>query len=52
MWEDGAWYKASVTSLTIDGVGVTFSEYGNVATVAPEHVRPRKAHDILVVGML
>jgi len=50
LWdEDGCWYKASVTSLTSEGVGVTFSEYGNTATVAPENVRPRKAHDVLVV---
>jgi len=50
LWaEDGSWYKASVTSLTSEGVGVTFSEYGNVAIVAPENVRPRKAHDVLVV---
>jgi len=50
LWEeDGSWYKASVTNLTHDGVGITFSEYGNTATVAPENVRPRKAHDVLVV---
>jgi len=49
VWEDGGWYKASVTSISIDGIGVTFSEYGNVATVAPDQVRPRKAHDVIVV---
>jgi len=50
LWdEDGKWYKATVTSLTSEGVGVTFSEYGNTSTVAPEGVRPRKAHDVLVV---
>jgi len=48
-WQDGNWYKATVTSITINGIGVTFSEYGNVETVAPEHVRPRKAHDVVVV---
>jgi hypothetical protein len=52
LWpEDGAWYKGTVSAITIDGIGVTFSEYGNVSTVAPDQVRPRKATDVIVVGM-
>jgi len=49
LWEDENWYKASVSSITTDGIGVTYSEYGNISTVAPDNVRPRKAHDVLVV---
>jgi len=49
LWEDGEWYKGTVTSITIDGIGVTFSEYGNIATLSPEHVRPRKSHELIIV---
>jgi len=49
MWEDSAWYKGSVTTLSVDGITVTFSEYGNISTLPPDKVRPRKATDVIVV---
>jgi hypothetical protein len=48
-WEDGEWYKGLVTAISTLGITVTFSEYGNIATVSPDQVRPRKAHDVIVV---
>jgi len=47
--QDNEWYKATITSITEDGFGVTFSEYGNVEIVAPDDVRHRKQVEVLVV---
>jgi hypothetical protein len=49
VWEDGEWYKGTVTHISIEGFQITFSEYGNINTVGPHQVRPRKAHDVVVV---
>jgi survival-of-motor-neuron-related-splicing factor 30 len=49
--QDDNWYKATITSISEYGFGVTFSEYGNVEVVAPDAVRPRPQMEVVVVDV-
>eukprot|EP01123_Difflugia_compressa_P014993 TRINITY_DN8201_c0_g1_i1.p1 TRINITY_DN8201_c0_g1~~TRINITY_DN8201_c0_g1_i1.p1 ORF type:complete len:274 (-),score=61.55 TRINITY_DN8201_c0_g1_i1:254-1075(-) len=49
LWSDGKWYKAVLNNMTVQGFGVTFTEYNTNEIVPPDSVRHRKKLDVVVL---